>query len=70
MGASFSNAMGGLDAIYRNTVQWQLGLGTGGRRGVWRSVRAGDHRRSARLHGVPVTTAVLEQRVNGRSGRL
>jgi len=68
---SFAIATGwGVDLLHRRTVQWQFGLGAGGRRGVRRSVRAGDHRRSARQLAVPVTPAVYEQRGNGGSSRL
>jgi hypothetical protein len=60
----------GADPVHRGTAEWQLGLGAGGRRGFGRGVRAGDHRRPACQHAVPVTPAVYEQRGNGGGSRL
>lgn len=58
------------DPVHRRAAKWVIRLGAGGRRGLRCVLRAGDHRRLARCHAIPVTSAVQEQRRNRLRGRL
>lgn len=70
-GGKFRHCDGwGAAPLHRGTAKWWFRVGSGGRRGFRRSPRAGDHRRSARQHTVPVTPAVHEQRGNSCGSRV